>query len=144
MTNYYDYGYGYNQYMYPYQNPYETPRPQGTHHFHTQDDIQSHLNAGRKGHCFKGFWGGREHTFLLIGLRVDGTVEIIENGQPGTVHRVDIQGLSYQGIQCPAPQPPPGGGGSGGGTLPPPGGGGSWPPHCHWVQTPWGWQKVCH
>lgn len=73
------------------------------HHFHTQSDIQSHLNAGRANHCFKGFWAGREHTFILTGLRPDGTVTIIENGQPGTVHRFDIVGLSYQGVQCPQP-----------------------------------------
>lgn len=71
------------------------------HHYHTQADIQSHLNAGRANHCFKGYWGGREHTFILTGLQADGTVNIIENGQPGTVHRFDIEGLSYQGIQCP-------------------------------------------
>ncbi|EJR32140.1 hypothetical protein [Bacillus mycoides] len=129
----YYYGYGYNQYMYPYQNPYESPRPQFQTHQHTQADIQSHLDQGRRGHCFRGHWAGTDHTFILMGLRSDGTVEIIENGQPGTVHRMDIIGLSYLGVQCPAPQHPPGGGG------------GHWPPHCHWVQDHWGhWHKVCH
>lgn len=103
MTNYYDYGYdydqftaqnsyeisrpqyshyGYDQYMFPYQNSYESPRPQYSHSSHypqqhytqgqgatmyliTPKTINDHLNAGRRGHCFSSFWGGREHTLYL-------------------------------------------------------------------------------
>ncbi|MEI5948549.1 hypothetical protein WBS58_24995 [Bacillus albus] len=161
MSNYYDYNNHYDQYIYFYQNPYSRPPSSQGQSFYlvTQGDIVSHLNAGRKGHCFSGHWAGRDHTFILMGLRADGTVDIIENGQPGTVHRTDIVGLNYIGVQCPAPPPPPGGGsgswppgggggswppGGGGGSWPPGGGGGSWPHHCHWIQTQWGWKKVCH
>lgn len=139
-----------NPYQKLYQNPYEIPRPQypqpasyGQHiqqqlqhyqqqatqghqhqaHMATQGDIQTHLDLGRKGHCFRGHWAGRDHTFILVDLRADGTVDIIENNQPGTVHRTDIVGLTYLGVQCPAPPQPP---------------------HCHWYFDGWTWQKYCH
>ncbi|WHY96563.1 hypothetical protein [Peribacillus simplex] len=70
--------------------------------------IQSHLNAGRQGHCFRGFWGNTQHTFILMGINnTTGMVQILEGGLPNEVHHTDIVGLQYLGLTCP-------GGGQGG------------------------------
>lgn len=64
--------------------------------------IQSHLNAGRQGHCFRGFWGNTQHTFILMGINnTTGMVQILEGGIPNEVHHTDIVGLQYLGLTCP-------------------------------------------
>ncbi|WP_230161415.1 hypothetical protein, partial [Peribacillus sp. Bi96] len=84
--------------------------------------IKSHLNAGRQGHCFKGFWGNTEHTFILMGINdATGMVQILEGGIPNEVHHTDIVGLQYLGLTCPVGGGGQGGGGQGGGGQ---GGGG--------------------
>ncbi|MGG0249034.1 hypothetical protein ABEY24_11770 [Peribacillus frigoritolerans] len=75
--------------------------------------IQSHLNAGRQGHCFRGFWGNTPHTFILMGINnTTGMVQILEGGIPNEVHHTDIVGLQYLGLTCPVEGH---GGGQGGG-----------------------------
>ncbi|MEF2093386.1 hypothetical protein V3595_01765 [Bacillus sp. CFBP9009] len=52
--------------------------------------IQSHLNAGRQGHCFRGFWGNSQHTFVLMGFNAaTGMVQILEGGIPNEIHHTD-------------------------------------------------------
>ncbi|MFD9625819.1 hypothetical protein [Peribacillus muralis] len=71
--------------------------------------IQSHLNAGRQGHCFRGFWGNATHTFILMGFNgTTGMVQILESGFPNEIHHNDIVGLQYLGLQCPPVQQPGG------------------------------------
>lgn len=95
-----------------------------------QDQI---TKFGRQGHCFSSTWGGREHTFILVGFdATTGMVSINENGVPSSVHHTDMVGLTYQGAQCPSS-----GSGTGGG----PGSG----PQCRWVWIPGqGWRWICH
>ncbi|MGE7593461.1 hypothetical protein ACQKM1_08065 [Peribacillus frigoritolerans] len=63
---------------------------------------KSHLNAGRQGHCFRGFWGNTQHTFILMGINnTTGMVQILEGGIPNEVHHTDIVGLQYLGLTCP-------------------------------------------
>ncbi|WP_214770523.1 hypothetical protein [Bacillus sp. ISL-57] len=56
--------------------------------------IQSHLNAGRQGHSFRGFSGNTQHTFILMGINnTTGMVQILEGGIPNEVHHTHIVGL---------------------------------------------------
>ena len=113
VYGYYSYNVPYYTDPYYYDNPYanlpyyddrlpvQTLVPVAT--------IQSHLNAGRQGHCFRGFWGNTQHTFILMGINnATGMVQILEGGIPNEVHHTDIVGLQYLGLTCPV------GGGQGG------------------------------
>jgi hypothetical protein len=102
-----------------------------------QASIMDEINKyGRIGHCYMSSWGGREHTFILMGIDAAGMVSIVENGTPSSVHHTDMVGLTYLGVQCPVS---PGPGGPGGGPGP-------WTPPCTW-QWVWipgqGWRWVC-
>lgn len=128
---YYD---GYYNYVpcYFYNRPEDViPQPQEGEvilqpHMVPISEIQKQLDLGRQNHCFKGYWAGREHTFILSGIdSLSGMVSIIENNTPSSVHHSDIVGLTYLGIQCPTSTTPP-------------------PPICRWVWTDWGgWQWIC-
>ncbi|WP_214484348.1 hypothetical protein [Bacillus sp. SM2101] len=122
-----------------YYNPYRIQVEQQT--------IEDHLPL-HQGHCFKAFWGGREHTFRLLSITTQGMVRVIENGYVTDISRHDIVGLTYLGPQCPSAPTPgtggpgPGTGGPGPGTGGPgPGTGGPGPgtapgPNCQWVGIP--------
>lgn len=100
--------------------------------------IQQQLDLGRLGHCFKSYWGGKEHIFKLIGISQDGLVVYIEeNGQPGSVSNIDMVGLDYLGVTCPSP---PWSGPTTGTTTGPTSG---WP-QCRWIMTPWGMKWICY
>ncbi|WP_147787494.1 hypothetical protein [Bacillus sp. AY18-3] len=89
--------------------------------------IQNQINLGRAGHCFKSYWGGRDHIFQLISVTGTGEVSILENGQPGIVSFLDMVGLEYLGVTCPSSWSSPGS------TTNPTTG---WPPKCGFVMTP--------
>ena len=103
--------------------------------------VQQQLNLGRQGHCFKSFWGGREHTFNLMGIDAQGMVSIMEGGMPNSVHQSDMVSLTYLGVQCPTPQS--GGMGTGMGQGMGQGIGQGMGQGCGWVWTQQGWRWVC-
>ncbi|WP_230932280.1 hypothetical protein [Priestia sp. TSO9] len=124
--NYYNSPYQYPSYQYPY-----APRP--AQYKVTTDTIKNALQM-HHGECFGSYWKGKDHIFNLTGLDADGTVHIIENGEPNTVHQDDMVEFKYIGVKCPTSTTGPDH------TMPPP----PPPPTCRWVMTPYGnWVWYC-
>lgn len=63
--------------------------------------IQSDLNTGRQGHCFRGFCGNTQHTFILMRINKATGTDTQKGGIPNEVHHTDIVGLQYPGFTCP-------------------------------------------
>lgn len=132
------YNENFHYYDYRPHHPSHPTVPPGTVEaaFISMPDIQLQFDLGRRGHCFKSYWGGKERIFKLNGISSTGLVDIDEDGQPGSVSNIDMVGLYYLGVTCPSSSSWPGPGQTTGPTS-------GWP-QCGWVMTPWGMKWICY
>jgi len=130
--------YYYNYYYPPYQYPY-APRPVAppVAQFVVTDDTIKNALKMHPGECFSSYWNGKYHTFNLTGFDPDGTVHIIENSEPSTIHQSDMVEFKYIGVKCPSST-------SESTTGPSTGSSPGHIPNCYWTIGPYGnWVWVC-